>query len=226
MTTHPQDPIAGFLNHNWFMYPFLTAQQREVVLRFTRGFCASTEFWFSPGIEASEELTWLVGANAALVGGSQATHCFADVRWVYLLGDGDFDDDLSGDARGRSTVRLNAIDLVEESLARIPGQQVAIHEFAHILDGMLGVSDSTPALREALERHLDNRRRGLDDIIPDAVFEAMIEEDSRLEFFAYVSESFFTDPHGVRDFYPPLYDDLVAIYGLDPVAQMPRLEDP
>lgn len=223
MTKAQQDPIAHFLDENWFIYRWLTSQQQDVVLRFTRTFCDATEFWFSPEIEAAEELTWLVGANAALVGGAQPTNCFAAVRWVYLVGDEAFDGELSGDARGHSTVRLNAIDLAEESCERIPGQQIAIHEFAHVLDEMFAISDSTPALREALELHLENRRNGIEDIIPEAVFETMIEQDSRLEFFSYVSEIFFTDPQGVQDFYPPLYDDLVAIYGLDPAAQLPLI---
>lgn len=221
--TDDSDPIAHFLAENWFMYTWLTEEQRNVVLNFTRTFCDASEFWFAPEITPAEELAWLVGANAALVGGAQQTNCFAGVRWIYLVGDEAFDGELSGDARGHSTVRINAIDLVEESRQRIPGQQIAIHEFAHVLDALFGITDSTPALRDALELHLENRRNGVEDVIPEAVFETMIEQDSRAEFFSYVSEIFFTDPHGILDFYPPLYDDLVAIYDLDLAAQLPDL---
>ncbi|SRR5690606_23268903 len=215
--------MAGFLADNWYIYPWLTPRQREVVLAFSRTFCANTRFVFSPGVAESEELTWLVAANGALVGGAQRTGCFVDVRWVYLVADEVLAGDLSGDALGLSTLRLNARELVEESRQRIPGRQIAIHEFAHVLDQLFGISDSTQGLREGLDLHLDNRRRGIEDIIGGPVFEAMVEEDSNLEFFAYVSEVFFTDPHGVLDFHPPLYHDLVSIYGLDLAAQLPDL---
>lgn len=218
-----QDSLAPFLADQWYMYPYLTSQQRDVVMHFTRTFAAGTEFFFSAGLEPSEELKWLVGANAALVGGAQRTACFAAVRWVYLLGE-DFDEwELSGDALGHSTVRIIAGDLVEESRNRIPGCQIVVHEFAHVLDQMFGISDSTPALRRALDLHLDNRRMGLEDIFGDKVAPVYADDTAGVELFASASESFFTDPHGVLDFDPELYGDLVAIYGLDMAAQMDEL---
>ena len=221
------DPIARYLAGHWYMYPYLTPQQVEIVLRFTRTFAAETEFSFSPGVKPAVELTWLVGANAALVGGAQRTACFSGVRWVYLLADGalagGLDGELSGDALGHSTVRINAADLVEESRRRLPGCQIAVHEFAHVLDQMFGISDSTPALREGLEEHLANRRDGVEDIFGDKVVPVYLDDTAGAEFFASASEVFFTDPHGVLDFYPPLYDDLVAIYGLDMADQLPDL---
>ncbi len=215
-------PIDDFLRRHWYMYPWLSPSQRQVILQFTATFCEETEFLHAPGIENAEELSWLVGANAALVGGAQKTACFSSVRWVHLVDDGDLGE-LSGDALGHSTVRINAWDLWEESVQRIPGQQIAVHEFAHVLDSLFGISDSTASLRDGLKIHLANRRRGIDDGLPDDVARALVEEDSSVEFFACLSELFFTDPHGVIDFHPPLYADLVGLYGLDPAAHMPDL---
>ena len=220
--TRASDPIDDFPAHNWFIHPYLSARQRTVVLRFVDAFCAGTEFLFAPTVDASEELTWLVAANAALVGGAQRTNAFASVRWVYLVGDDDLGE-LSGEAFGQSTVRINAWDLIEESRERIPGQQIAIHEFAHILDQQFGITDSTPGLRDGLELHLANRRQRLDDIVSDHALPTTIAEGTNMEFFAYVSEVFFTDPQGVRDFHEPLYRDLVGLYGLDPASQLPPL---
>lgn len=218
-----REQVADYLSRNWYIYPFLDPRHREVVLDFIDGFLAHVEFLVSPTLEDPEALSWLVGANAALVGGAQATACFADVRWVYLLDDGLLEEDKSGDALGHSTVRINALDLLEESRQRIPGQQIAIHEFAHVLDALFGISDSTEGLRQGLDIHLENRRAGIDDGIPDEVVRVLIEEDSSIEFFAYVSELFFTDPHGVIEFHPPLYQDLVGIFGLDPASWLPDL---
>lgn len=218
-------PVESFLSRNWFMYPFLTRAQQTVVVDFTNTFCACTQFYFSAGVASPEELTWLVGANAALVGAAQRTNSFASVRWVYLIGDEDLPE-LSGDAFGQSTVRLNASDLVEESQRRIPGQQIAIHEFAHILDQQFGITDSTDALRNALELHLQHRREGIDDIVSDHVLPTIIEEESNQEFFAYMAEYFFTDPHSVQAFHGELYRYLADLFGLDLVAQLPAFKLP
>ena len=212
--------VEEFLSHNWFMYSFLTSGQHAVVLDFIHTFCTRTEFYFSPDVEAGEEYTWLVGANAALVGATQRTNYFASVRWVYLVGDDDLPE-LSGEAFGQSTVRLNAWDLVTESQQRIPGQQIAIHEFAHILDQLFGITDSTAALRDALDLHLRHRREGIDDIVSDHVLPTIIEEDSNQEFFAYMAEYFFTDPHQVQAFHPGLYSYLADLFGLDLIEQLP-----
>lgn len=220
----PPQSLHDFLHHNWYIYHYLTRQQQAVVAKFTTTFCANTQFVISADAEDLQRLQWLVGANAALVGGAQKTSCFASVRWVYLLGHEAMDPDISGDALGISTVRMNAEDLVNESIHRHSGQQIAIHEFAHILDMMFGISDSTPGLREGLELHLQNRREHKADIVHDDVFNTIIQEDSNAEFFSYMSEFFFTDPHALMDFYPPLYADMVSLYGLDLIKQMPRLQ--
>ncbi len=209
--------LRGFLARDWFPWARLSPAEREVVLDFTLRFCASTEFWFSPGLEDHEALSWLVGAAAALVGGAQPTGCFNDVRWVYLLDDNVLDDDRSGDALGLSTIRLNVHDLLNESGTCIPGQQVAVHEFAHILDVMFGLSGGSQGLREGLDLHLAHCRDGVEDLFPEAVADALLDDNAGVEFFAYASEWFFTDPLALRDFYPPLYADLVAIYGLQPL---------
>lgn len=216
--------LADFLLDNWYIYPHLTRQQQSVIVRFTETFCANTHFVMSAGIQDSQQLQWLVGANAALVGGAQKTSCFASVRWVYLLGDESMDPAISGDALGISTVRMNVEDLVSESTQRHSGRQIAIHEFAHILDMMFGISDSTPGLRDGLELHLQNRREQKDDIVDDEVFDTIVQEDSNAEFFTYMSEYFFTDPHALMGFYPPLYRDMVSLYGLDLIRQLPPLE--
>lgn len=215
--TDDRSRLQAFLARNWFPWPRLLPTQREIVLDFTLRFCATTEFSFSPGLDDHEPLTWLVGAAAALVGGAQPTGCFADVRWVYLLDDDVLDDDRSGDALGVSTVRLNVHDLVHESRECVPGQQVAVHEFAHILDVMFGLSGGSHGLRDGLEKHLAHCRDGIEDLFPEAVADALLDDNAGVEFFAYASEWFFTDPEALRDFHLPLYEDLVAIYGLQRV---------
>lgn len=224
MTLIEHNAVGEFLSHNWFMYPFLSQNQRTVVLDFIQGFCARTEFFFSPEVEPDDAFAWLVAANAALVGSAQRTHHFASVRWVYLIGDEDLPQ-RSGEALGQSSVRINAWDLVEESRHRLPGQQIVIHEFAHVLDEQFGITDSTHALRDALDLHLYNRREGIDDIVSDHVLPAIIEEESNREFFAYMAEYFFTDPHRLMAFHPGLYHDLTELFGLDIITQMPPLPD-
>src|SRR5690606_22315473 len=108
----PALSLPDFLSSNWYIYPYLTPQQQSVIVTFTQTFCANTQFIMAEDSEDALQLQWLVGANAALVGGAQRTHCFASVRWVYLLADAAIAPDISGDALSISTVRINVSDLV------------------------------------------------------------------------------------------------------------------
>jgi Mlc titration factor MtfA (ptsG expression regulator) len=40
------------------------------------------------------------------------------------------------------------------------------------------------------------------------------------EFFAVASETFFTDPHALRQEFPALYDQLACFYRQDPAARL------
>lgn len=108
------------------------------------------------------------------------------------------------------------------------GYNVVIHEFAHKihLDG--AGDDDFPAPREGmdaqkwrdtLESAYDRFCAEVDAGRPTLVDEYAAEHPS--EFFAVMSEAFFTDSAVLARDYPGLYEQLAAFYGQDPAERLP-----
>ena len=151
-------------------------------------------------------------------------------------------DRLSGEAWPGGPVVLSWQDVC---LSDRGGYNVVIHEFAHKLDMLRkGDADGYPAphrgmnpalwyetLSQSYEHFCDAVERGEarypDDPDPPPVdeggrelpFDAYAAEHPA-EFFAVMSEVFFTDPTRLKLCYPELYDQLAAFYRQDPAARL------
>ncbi len=215
--------IAPFLEQNMRVYRALDTAERSVVVEFTEQFCANTEFFIAPSLSYGFQIAWCVGANAALVGAAQQTNYFESVEWVYLCDEEDLD--VAGDALGYSTVRLDAHACLDESRHLIPGQNLIVHEFAHILDHLLTIVGNHDELSLSFERALDRLEDGVEDPLLTGWYEDLrtTTEANELEFFAYTSEAFFTAPNALRQLYPELTDLYVGIYGLDMPTRLQKL---
>jgi len=136
----------------------------------------------------------------------------------------EYDDELSGEAWPGGPVILSWQD-VELGAA---GYNVVIHEFAHKLHMLRGDMDDFPS------PHADmDRERWLSAW--DAAYEVFCGQVDRgartvidpyasedpAEFFAVLSEAFFTQPQTVRSIYPALYGQLTLFYKQDPAARLP-----
>lgn len=223
----------ALLRANMALYALFDARQRDVIVDFAQRFYRGKRVCAAPEVGCSDALLAVVAGQAALVGAAQRTQCFASVRWIYFCGD---ELEVDGDALGASTVRLHAGTSLYESQVIVPGCNLVVHEFAHVLDEQLGISGSTRALREAYGDYRDRLEQGGDpdgDLLPD-FFTPHEPEYGGLEpgepmdfypqeeFFSYLSESFFTQPLQVQAQDAALYADLVAIYGLDMAALFRR----
>ena len=136
----------------------------------------------------------------------------------------EYDDELSGEAWPGGPVILSWQD-VELGAA---GYNVVIHEFAHKLHMSRGDMDDFPPPHV----HMD-RERWL--AAWDAAYDEFCAEVDRgintlidpyaseqpAEFFAVLSEAFFTLPQAVRSIYPELYAQLALFYRQDPAARLP-----
>lgn len=205
------------------LYNFLTSEQQEIIRGFVRNFYNGKEVLAHPSLNHIEEPLLAVAANAALVGAAQKTNHFGTVKWIYLCAD---DLDVDGDAFASSTVRINSDICVEESKYPQPGENLVVHEFAHVLDAQFGLSSSTEGLVEGFKRYVDDLQNGnwmpiadcvtdIDgvDLWPDENPFSALHSD--VEFFASVSEAFFTNAHELREYNKHLYHDISLIYGLD-----------
>ena len=203
-----------------YVYRALSAAEQAIVVDFTDKFCCNTEFLIAPELDYGPAMAWCVGANAALVGAAQQTRYFDHVEWVYLCDDDDLT--VAGDALGYSTVRLNAHACLAESRELVPGQNLVVHEFAHILDHLLAITGNHDEVNRGLTLALDRWEQG-EDVLLDGWFEDLraTHEPDEVEFFAYSTEAFFTMPNALQSMYPELTAFYVGIYGLDMPARLP-----
>ncbi|PKF48746.1 zinc-dependent peptidase [Enterovibrio nigricans] len=210
------------------LYSYFSVEQQLFICHFVNQFYNNKTVLVSPDItiENRELLLVLIAANASLVGGAQRTDYFSSVKWIHICSD---DLQVDGDAYETSTVRLSASLCLEETSDIIDGRNLIVHEFAHILDHIFGLSGSTPALRKAHEAYLSNTAAQQEYLVPDCatppseIVNHVFTHDETLlrtheEYFAVLSELFFTNPAAIHENSVELYSDLVGIYGLNMLA--------
>lgn len=136
----------------------------------------------------------------------------------------EYEDELSGEAWPGGPVILSWQDIRLGGA----GYNVVIHEFAHKLHMRGGDMDDFPSPHAEMERaqwlaaweaayarFCGQVDRGLDTVIDPYASE------HPAEFFAVLSEAFFTQPQTVRSTYPELYRQLALFYRQDPAARLP-----
>ncbi len=211
------EELAKTLSQHHALFELLPEAHRQNLLKFALRFLREREITLE---DPESRVDVLVAANAALVGMYQPVDYFSVIDWIYIgTGSGDHD----GEAWGSNKLLLDSAAVIEESAQIIPGANVAIHEFAHVLDHMLGLSGGTQGLRDALETHLERLNRGepgcisdwRDSISIDQVMEGNFGYLEQVEFFAYASEAYFTAPRELQRELPGLYRELLGIYRID-----------
>ncbi len=137
---------------------------------------------------------------------------------------------LIGEAWARGPVILSWADLADCRDAS--GLNVVIHEMAHKLDLLNGTANGLPplhpgmttqawsqAFNPAYEQLCRDVNRGRATALDPYAAE------SPGEFFAVISESFFTTPHQIAMTWPAVYAQLCAFYRQDPQARRPLSEN-
>ncbi len=135
-----------------------------------------------------------------------------------------FDEGLSGEAWPGGPVVLSW----EDAAMSETGYNVVIHEFAHKLHMLRGDEEGFPSPRPdmdaarwhaTLEQAYGLFCRQVDAGEPTFIDEYAAEHPA--EFFAVMSEAFFTDSAIVARDYPELYAQLVQFYRQDPAGVLP-----
>ena len=130
----------------------------------------------------------------------------------------EWDDELAGEAMPGGPVVLSW-----DAMANDPAMNVVIHEFAHKLDMLSGAADGVPPLHAGMSRKVwlavfKQAYEGFCDAV-DRDKETWLDPyaaEHPSEFFAVISEAFFTDPVETRRRYPDVYDQLKLFYRQDP----------
>ncbi len=138
--------------------------------------------------------------------------------------------DLCGQSLSRGPMVLSWEAIREEDAAPAD-HDLVIHECAHKLDLLNGNANGFPPLHSGMNarawaRDFHEAYRqfctGLDSRGSYRLDPYAAEDPA--EFFAVLSETFFTAPHCVREDFPAVYDHLQHFYRQDPWRQMRRRE--
>ena len=232
---------TGFLERNVGHYSLLTPEEQSRLRDLTRVLIAEKQ-WLGRGgvLIVSEEMTVTIAAQAALLLLGADHGYFARVRKIIVFptefrtpvaGD-DWEDDflsdtpLSGQAVDRGPVLLAWDEVQSEGRDPDAGYNVVVHEFAHQLDFVDGVSLGVPALgdsaRESRWKYVmavafADHRRAIRENHSDLFFTPHAA-DNEAEFFADATEVFYCRPHDLKARHPEMYDLLAAYYRVDPTA--------
>jgi len=130
----------------------------------------------------------------------------------------EWDDELAGEAMPGGPVVLSW-----DAAAHDLQMNVVIHEFVHKLDMLSGAADGVPPLHAGMSRKawlkvLEDAYQGFCDAVErgqDTWLDPYAAEHPS-EFFAVISEAFFTEPAETRRRYPDLFDQLKLFYRQEP----------
>lgn len=237
------------LRKRWLLYRYLPVDVRFALQRQVQIMMANTEFYGCNGLDVTETMRVLTLAQAAMLYRNISQDTLAPFPTVLLYPDafvreGDITDELGlvsrqrhillGESWQQGRVILSWSD-IEQDLRRLDGHNLVIHEYAHQIDGYDGSMNGAPMLpnetqyrdwariMEAAFNDLNQRvHSGEPEIDPYAT-------TNPAEFFAVVSEYFFTRPDILQRLYPEVYTLLAGFYRQQPgewLGEVQGLEAP
>lgn len=131
---------------------------------------------------------------------------------------------LSGESWLRGPVVLSWDDVKRDSFSAHSGHNVVLHEFAHKLDGLNGVTNGQPLLRSSMSRkQWAEALGGAYAVLCHAVetgkptFINPYAATNPAEFFAVLSEYFFTAPDVLKKCCPAVHKQLTLFYRTAPL---------
>ena len=217
----------------------LPQQDREHLLRLTQVFLHDKPME-GVGLELTDEIRVTIAAQACLLLLKLDYPCYPTLRRVLvypgvfqrrrveLTRFGDIVQEprpTLGEAWTSGVVVLSWDSSLAGALHPAEGQNVVLHEFAHVLDGENGAMDGVPlfdrpsayrtwsgVFRSLYERQVQETAEGKDP--PVHPYGAT----NVAEFFAVATEAFFTTPTQLKAKLPQLYDELMKFYRQDPAA--------
>ncbi|OIQ86741.1 protein MtfA [mine drainage metagenome] len=126
---------------------------------------------------------------------------------------------LTGESWLRGPVILSWEDVERDACQHSPGHNVVLHEFAHKLDGLNGVTNGMPPLRRGMSgKGWSEGLGGAYDVLcrqlaaGKATLINPYAATSPAEFFAVLSEYFFTAPDLLKHFSPSAHRQLTLFY--------------
>lgn len=219
----------------------LSASDRARLRKFTTLFLYQKHFSGARGFEISAETNLIIALQAVLPilelgmdaylgwseiivypGAFRVTREQQDASGVVQIQDLA----LAGESWSHGPVILSWSEVEEDMLNPVSGRNVVIHEFAHKLDALNGRTNGMPPL------HPDMEVSEWSEILGSAYsrLQQSIEANGRgtidayaatapAEFFAVISEYFFSAPQVLQDTYPRVYEQMSRYYRQQPLLR-------
>jgi MtfA peptidase len=139
---------------------------------------------------------------------------------------------LSGESWSRGPVILSWEDIEHDMQRDHEGHNVIIHEFSHKIDMQNRGANGTPPIprssseeewNEVFEHAYKNLLMRLRHHHKPSI--NVYAAKSRVEFFAVVSEYFFTSPEQLYEEYRQVYKELAGFYLQDPMGRLAKSHD-
>lgn len=225
-------------------YPSLPGAQRKSLNNLVRHFIEEKEYWGPQNHKVTDEMKIYIAAHACLmILAVPRVGLFPNTKEViiYPTRFGETVETIAPDGRVfmveekflGQTWRRGPVLLAWDAIAPNTdgfalGHNTIYHEFAHVLDMLDGEANGTPPLEkpemyatwtEVMTREYDSLRAAAQT--GRQTFIDPYGAQNPAEFFAVVSEHFFSEPRRMERLHRGLYNQLKSFYRQDPVMWMP-----
>lgn len=209
--------------------------QEELIERLDQ-FLARVPFTGANGLQITDEMRTVIGAQACLVTLGDPIYPFSALHGVtvypdeFVVKEEEHDEDTGVVTEGYRTISGQALESdrlvfswrdVEEAQTRDDGYNVVVHEVTHFLEHARPGGD--PAARAALSGAHEELQRAVDR--GETTLLDPYGSEDLTEFLAVAAEAFFERPAELRARHPTLYVLLRDSFRLDP-ASWPGVETP
>ena len=228
------------LRRNLGWYHVLTPSEKQKLERDLTLIIAEKNWEGFAGQVITDEIKVTIAGQAALLVLAWEDYLFERVQTIlvypsiYRTTSGtrrnlDSDEPVSvrlGEALQGGPVVLSWRDTLDGTRLARDGQNVVLHEFAHVLDMENGMVDGVPLLvnqhaeelwSHLMHRELEDLRRQIDHRRPP--FLNPYAATNVAEFFAVATESFFEEAPHFRKVKPELYEAFSGFYRQDPALK-------
>ncbi|ACK72247.1 protein of unknown function DUF980 [Gloeothece citriformis PCC 7424] len=235
----PFPPIwQAILENNLPIYSHLSPDERKRLRGHIQVFLAEKQFIGCSGLEVTEEMKLTIAAVACLLLLNESGRYFSPLRSILVYPSayrvqtknslGNYVVEQSwetrlGEAWARDLVVLSWQQIQQDLNHWNDGHNVILHEFAHQLDFEDGKGQGVPILpnnsdyslwAEVMTQEYQHLCRQVDRGIK--TFIDSYGAKNPAEFFAVVTETFFSRPYQLNQKHPALYRLLQHYYKLDP----------
>jgi len=233
------------IQNNIQYYQHLNNEEKKRLQDLIQIFIAEKYWLGCNSLELTDEIRVIIAAHACLMILALPNDYYRNVKSIYVYPTTILSPESSiGFFEVRTTPVLGPMPILGEAHHRGPvilvwdvvkretrdpehGHNVVYHEFAHKLDMLDGSADGTPPLttREEYQRWIDECSKvylELCDKVKQGqpTFFDSYAATNEAEFFAVVTEYFFSKPENMKRYHPKLYQVLQGFYRQDPADKV------